>query len=366
VVLWLEKWMLSDNKKDGDMSLINSNCGFTKLEEVWLGDVYPIEFYDHLPSAIKDGFQKITELTKQDLAPIEKKLQELGVTVRRPEYTSIDDCLNDNDNLLKPVIAARDDTLILGNTMYHLRNKFKKNPWQRYINEYRESGSTVIEEQEGPWACISPPCMVRIGQDLYIDWIYHQHVWGTITEPLVELAKDYRVHVSMIDGHSDCVFCPVSEGLILTTDYKQSYSKTFPGWEIYNINHANKAKPKNMGGNSYQWEIPDQGIAANKNFAAHIQNEAQHWIGSYIETVFDVNLLIIDDKNILSIGDDEDTFNFLAKKGYNVHAFDFKCRNFWDSGMHCLTNDIRRAGERIDYFPDRGAPRLDWLVDDNS
>jgi hypothetical protein len=32
------------------MSLVNSNCGFTKLEEVWLGDVYPANFYDHLPS----------------------------------------------------------------------------------------------------------------------------------------------------------------------------------------------------------------------------------------------------------------------------------------------------------------------------
>jgi hypothetical protein len=76
------------------MSLVNSNCGFTKLEEVWLGDVYPASFYDHLPSAVRDAFYTITEWTKEDLAPIEHKLQELGVTVRRPEYLSIDDCLN--------------------------------------------------------------------------------------------------------------------------------------------------------------------------------------------------------------------------------------------------------------------------------
>lgn len=29
------------------MSLVNSHCGFTPLEEDWLGDVYPYEFYDH-------------------------------------------------------------------------------------------------------------------------------------------------------------------------------------------------------------------------------------------------------------------------------------------------------------------------------
>ena len=346
------------------MSLVNSHCGFTTLEEVWLGDVYPASYYDHLPSAVKDAFYTITDWTKTDLNKIEKKLTELGVQVRRPEYHSIDDCIDSNDNLLKPAIAARDDTLVLGNTMYHLRNKFRRNPWQAYLNEYRLSGADIQEHHDGPWACVSPPCMVRMGTDLYVDWIYHEHVWGMVSEPLVELAKDYRVHISMIDGHSDCVFCPVREGLILTTDYKTSYNQTFPGWHVHNINHNNRSKPCNMGGGFHQWEIPDTKIGANKEFQQHVQTKAQDWVGSYIETVFDVNLLIVDDKNILSIGDDDDTFEFLHQQGFNVHAFDFKCRNFWDGGMHCLTNDIRRSGPRPDFFPDRGGPRLDWLIDE--
>ena len=346
------------------MSLVNSHCGFTKLEEVWLGDVYPAEFYDHLPTAVQDAFHTITEWTKEDLGKIEKKLVELGVTVRRPEYHSIDNCLDNNDNLLKPVVASRDDTLILGNTMYHLRNHFKVNPWKRCLDLYRESGSVIHEIDDGPWACISPPCMVRMGRDLYLDWIYHKDVWGFVCEPAVELAKYYRVHVSMIDGHSDCVFCPVTEGLILTTNYKKSYETTFPDWEIYNINHYGRKKPVNMGRGFHQWHLPDTKIGANKEFAQHIQQKAQDWVGSYIETVFDVNLLIVDDKNILSVGDDEETFEFLTKKGFTVHSFDFRCRNFWDGGMHCLTNDIRRWGDCPDFFPDRGAPKLDWLIDD--
>lgn len=346
------------------MSLVNSNCGFTPLEEVWLGDVYPHHFYDHLPGAVRDAFYTITDWTKQDLSRIENKLQELGVVVRRPEYSSIDDCINDNGNLIKPAIAARDDTLVLGTTMYHLRNQFKKNPWQKALDDYKSSGANVEEYTEGSWACISPPCLVRMGQDIYVDWIYHQHVWEMVAEPLVELAKDYRVHVSMIDGHSDCVFCPVREGLILTTDYKKSYSKTFPGWEIYNIKHSNRKKPLNMGGGFHQWEVPDTKIGANREFQQHVQTKAQDWVGSYIETVFDVNLLIVDDKNILSVGDDDETFEFLHKQGYNVHAFDFRCRNFWDGGMHCLTNDIRRAGKKVDFFPERGNPGLDWLIDE--
>ena len=346
------------------MSVVHSHCGFMKLEEVWLGDVYPHEFYDHLPSPVRDAFHTITDWTKQDLSKIEKKLQALGVIVRRPEYRNIDDCVDQNGNLFKPVVAARDDTLVLGNRLWNLRSKFKNNPWKKCLDLYRESGAEIQEIPEGPWACLSPPCCVRMGKDLYVDWIYHEHIWGMVTDPLVELAKDYRVHVSMIDGHSDCVFCPVAEGLILTTDYKKSYSQTFPGWEIYNINHKDRKKPLNMGGGFHQWHIPDSRIESNKDFAEHIQQKAQDWVGAYQETVYDVNLLIVDEKNILSVGDDEETFEFLTRKGYNVHAFDFRCRNFWDGGMHCLTNDIRRTGSCPDFFPDRGGSRLDWLIDD--
>lgn len=345
------------------MSLVNSHCGFTPLQEVWLGDVYPQHFYDHLPAAVRDAFYTITEWTQQDLARIEHKLMELGVTVRRPQYHHIDHCVDSNDNLLKPAIAARDDTLVLNDTVWQLRNQFAINPWRPWLDLYRDSGATVHEIQEGPWACVSPPCLVRMGRDLYLDWIYHEHVWGMVCEPAVELAKNYRIHVSMIDGHSDCVFCPVREGLILTTAYKQSYGTTFPGWLIHNVNHGNRPQPLNMGGGFHQWHVPDSRIGANREFAQHIQQKAQDWVGSYIETVFDVNLLIVDDHNILSVGDDDDTFEFLAKQGYNVHAFDFRCRNFWDGGMHCLTNDIRRQGACPDFFPERGGPGLDWLID---
>ena len=108
--------------------LINSHNGFDPLEEVWLGGTYPSEFYEHLDGPVRDAFQTITEWTNEDLNKIHKALEEHGITVERPEYGSIDDCINDNSNLYKPVVAPRDETIVIGNTMYHLRNNFKKNP----------------------------------------------------------------------------------------------------------------------------------------------------------------------------------------------------------------------------------------------
>lgn len=345
------------------MSLVSSHCGWQPLREVWLGDTYPMSYYDHLSSAVREGFQIITEWTKEDTLKIENKLQELGVKVVRPVYPAIDHCIDDRGNLLKPTIAATDDNIVLGDTLYCLRNQFKTSPWKHAIDQYRASGSTVHEINDGPWSTISPPCMVRIGQDLYIDYIYHEHVFGVVSEVLVDLAKKYRVHISMFDGHSDCVFSPVREGLILTTKWKNNYQNTFPDWEIYQIDNSNITKPLNMSSSGNQWHVPSKDLSNNKEFQQYIQDHASTWTGSFQETIFDVNLLIVDDKNILTVGENPAVCDFLSNKGFSVHQFDFRCKNFWDSGMHCLTNDIRRDGECPDLYPNLPKAYLDWVYD---
>ena len=49
------------------MALVNSYTNWGKLKEVWLGDVYPSHFYDHLESQVCDVFYELTERTQQDL-----------------------------------------------------------------------------------------------------------------------------------------------------------------------------------------------------------------------------------------------------------------------------------------------------------
>ena len=44
----------------------------------------------------------------------------------------------------------------------------------------------------------------------------------------------------------------------------------------------------------------------------------------------------------------------LARRGITVHWVPFRARSFWDGAMHCLTVDIRRDSEKVDYFPERG------------
>jgi hypothetical protein len=338
------------------MSKILSNTGFQPLKEVWLGDCYPAKFYDHLPSTIKEAFYQITEWTKEDLYHIEKTLKDFGVIVRRPKFDDSIDTYIQNDILLKPPITPRDDNLVLGDTLYHLRNRYKKNPWQPTLDFYQQCGNSIIEEQDGPLACLNPPSIVRVGKDIYIDFDTHSHIWHFVVPILTEWAKDYRVHVCNTNGHSDGVFCPVKQGLIVATHYLSIYDRTFPNWEVYNLPYP-KHNPW-FG----KWHLDDSKLMSNNRFADHIENYALDWIGNFSETVFEVNMLVIDEHNVLAIKEDDKLFKWLESQGIDVTLCNFRCRGFWDGGLHCLTLDIHRDGELIDYFP--GRPQfnyLDWL-----
>ena len=69
---------------------INSFTNWGRLEEVWLGDCYPAHFYDHLESEVRDIFYAITQKTQEDLAVIQRKLEEHGVQVRGDSFYTPD------------------------------------------------------------------------------------------------------------------------------------------------------------------------------------------------------------------------------------------------------------------------------------
>ena len=90
------------------MPRVNSYTNWGRLEEVWLGDCYPAHFYDHLESEVRDVFYEITQKTQEDLAVIQRKLEEFNIVVQRPVYDHVDNFLTHNDSLTKPEICPRD------------------------------------------------------------------------------------------------------------------------------------------------------------------------------------------------------------------------------------------------------------------
>jgi len=333
--------------------MISSHTGFQTLKTVWLGDVYPENFYSHLPSDLQDAFCKLTESTKQDLSHIEKKLIELGVEVHRPEFESVD-CYLSNNKLTKPPICPRDWALTLDDTLYIIpQYESDIQPWKSSIDKYRANGDNVrILNRFGdsePWCWLIFPSVVRVGRDIFIDYkLGNKNVESNTKIVCDELSKKYRVHVTHTGDHSDGVFCPVAPQRIFSTHYKKVYSDTFPGWDVFFLTDTTKLKTNGING---KWYRQDHYLPYYND---HLLNYATHWLGNPMETVFEVNMLVVDEKNVICIAEDDAACKKLESIGITPHVVNFKTRGFWDGGIHCITLDIHREGKCLDYWPERG------------
>jgi hypothetical protein len=334
--------------------MIESYTGFQPLKEVWLGDVYPVEWYENYNNRTRDFFSEITEITKLDLNKIEKKLIELGILVRRPKFDNKAQFLDEHDNLCKPPITPRDWAMTLGNTLYVIPQYPNSiTGFDSAIAEYKNNNQNAIvldRSLPDPECYVSFPSTVRIGADLYLDCHpENSNYYKNFLTAANNWAKDYRVHITHTGDHSDGVFCPVTPGQIFSTHYRTQYKKTFPNWEVFWLTDTTKTR-KNNNRNG-KWWVNGYNY---QHFNDSVSEVAENWIGNPSETVFEVNMLIIDEKNVLCIAEDDAGFKKLEQLGITPHVVDFRTRGFWDGGLHCLTVDIHRTGGKLDYWPGRG------------
>jgi len=366
--------------------VINTHNNWSRLEEVWLGDVYPASWYDHLDSEIRDCFHKLTEMTQEDLNIIQKKIESFGVTVRRPHYNQIDNYMVKTPNgwvLEKPEITPRDYYLTAGNDLFAIKPWRPDGPWQPFIQEYQQNLDCqvhdVLHALHGSDISLAGSCTVRCGRDIYFDLVHatdvrkdFQKLLNQYNTHFAPLFKDYRVHLLFNGGHIDGCFSLLKPECILATGYYTGYNETFPGWHVIGTNspefiddkrylagqlRPNPGRPAHNG----KWYLP--GMSINKSFNEHIIQHAQDWVGDYTETYFEVNCLVIDEKNVVVCGENEKIFRALEQQGITAHSVPFRTRTFWDGGMHCLTLDIRRQSKIEDFFPERGNQLL-FIHDD--
>ena len=122
-------------------------------------------------------------------------------------------------------------------------------------------------------------------------------------------------------------------GSSVSTRPKLGISKTISGFE------------KENGG---KWWIT--GFEYDNDVIHTVETWLQDWVGYVEETVFDVNMLIIDPKNVMVTNHNEKVFEALDRYGITAHIVPFRHRYFWDGGMHCVTTDLHRDGIEKDYF----------------
>ena len=371
------------------------------LQVCVVGRSYPPEFYSWIKIPhVRQLFEKIAMETEEDYQGIIKKLQEFNVQVMRPTLPDLHDSFI-NGRYLSPPMNPRDNMIMIGDVLYeqfsfdfknfyknvkaeswpdcdniddfenlpdHIKNECNeihqldklRRGFSSYdhIFDYVAKQGNVIKQHfdSGISAFRAPGAMIsRIGRDLYFGTSRYTERTDHYLDILNAEFPQYRNHIVNTGGHADSTYCPVCPGLIISLHDVPTYKNTFPDWEVVYLPNQSwnlvedfvKLKEKNHG----KWWIP--GFEHDQAVLDTVESWMSHWTGYVEETVFDVNMLIVDPKNVIVFSYNKQVFDALDRYGITPHVVPFRHRYFWDGGIHCVTSDLHRQGTMQDFFPDR-------------
>lgn len=367
-----------------------------------VGQTYPPEFYNFISnSKVRSVMERIAEETQEDLDGLTNTLKSFGVQTIRTDLS--DDFSNYliGKKYMPPPMTPRDDLAMIGSRFFmptpnknsrwnelrglswpidppdnendwnnlpfnlreELKNKFQiETIDQLYYRDYstltsveqlvKNQNNEIIYDMKIDSAMIS-----RIGRDLYFGTYNKGQDTQLLKHKIETIFSDYRCHIVDTGGHLDGTFCPVKPGLIISSGEIDSaeFDKFFPDWEVIypckvDINLNNnflKLKQKNAG----KWWIP--GEEDNDDLIYFVETYIDNWLGLIEETVIDVNVLMIDEKNVLCIKENPEVFSAFNRHGITPHLIKFRHYNFWDGGIHCVTADLHREGSLKNYFPEK-------------
>jgi hypothetical protein len=233
----------------------------------------------------------------------------------------------------------------------------KLNSWQSVFHSFAPI-EEKIQKQNNQIVYntgVNTAMTTRIGKDLYFGTDSYDQNQITVRRQAQTLFPDYRCHIINTGGHADGTFCPVVPGLIVSLLDVPNYANTFPDWEVIYLPKQSwtavrpflDLKDKNKG----KWWVPGEEL--NDDFTNFVESWLDHWVGYVEETVFDVNMLVVDEKNVICNNYNEKVFEAFSRYGITPHVVNFRHRYFWDGGLHCITSDLHREGVQKDYFPER-------------
>lgn len=392
---------------------VNAWNGWDPLKQIIVGSIIDPEYFEEVKDRkLRHLLQKLLYETRRDMDNLKLSLEQAGVEVLSIPNNTFDDNpftnfknineyydkfssewntlgSRDKTGIPKPLIAPRDHAITLGNTLHvtglatpvvhFLKEHFKfssdildtqlidgykevenkkghpvktKGPFELTPQWYEDHGKT----DDDPWTicqtwAYDAPLVTRAGDKLIVDVTYRKNLSTWLSEKF----PIYKQNHVAYGGHSDGIFCPIKPGHIITTDYETDYSKTFPGWDVHIINN-----PENPLNNEYdmfkdenglhikRWWTPEN--KENREYTNFIETWLNDWVGYAQESIFEVNMLVINPELVFCSNYNKGVFKYLESIGMTPHIVPFKHRWFWDSGLHCLTLDTYREGHMENYF----------------
>ena len=370
-----------------------------------VGKTYPPEFFSWIKEAgTRRRFEKLAEETEEDYQRLIRLLEDqFSVRVMRPEFPKDLSELYIDGKWVQPPTAPRDYFLMIHDKFWiptipnashawsvfyrqnklswwpdfvrpddfytaypefanDIRIKFNKfnkidqahlnaklNFYNHVYDDIRASGTEIVETDLD---FINGCFVSRIGQDLYFATQTYHDDKQFILNQVNKLFPSTRNRIVNSGGHGDAVYCPVTPGLIISLNDVPTYADTFPDWEVVYLPPSDYSHMRefehSMKRNKGRWFMP--GFEQDNNLIQMVDYYFDEWVGQVSETVFYVNILIVDPKNIIVSSHNDQVESACARYGINVHVVPFRHKYFWDCGIHCVTNDINRMGTKLNVF----------------
>ena len=332
--------------------MINSYTSWQPLEAVIVGRAYSTDYFDFIENVqVKQQLQQILHETQEDLDSLQQTIEQFGATVYRPELPNKDNFIQwqMHGKVPIPPLTPRDWQITLGQKILRII------PVPELDKICAEFSTQIINPHQGRWDpdCIlngaSASCIVRVGRDIFFDnsdfLRPEQSRW--IIENV--LGPEYRIHEAVTDGHGDAVFAILKPGVILSSKHDENlnFERDFPGWEVLRVMDSSIDAAMEAGKFRYEngpqsWYVTGQ--TPTPEFTQYVNTYLTEWTGFVAETVFDVNCLVLDEENVIFSAYNRDVFDFCKRHRINPIISELRHSYFWDGGISCCTQDLRRRG----------------------
>lgn len=343
------------------------------LEEIIVGNcLEELPWHWALDLGNRTAFNTILKETKEDLDNLANMLESLGVKVHRP--TPVDFKQDISIGAFNVVAATspivpRDQYLVYGDTIYQTYTSMP----DRYLDSlnYYDIFRELYKEGYN-WISQPPPELKNFekntkwyvqGPEIYGNYYKDKILWHTATMfkcgdalitndagPGTQLGLEWMKRNTgariinndntVVDnwGHIDHGFYLINDNTVICIN-KNWVPEALRNKSI--VEMEGLYSPFN-----YKDYIAKTHHKSDKLSMEWINEWLTEWKGYAQEVAFEFNVLVVDPNNVIFSTEQPYVFKALEKLGVKSHVCKMRHGMFWEAGIHCLTLDVKRHGEK--------------------
>jgi|TARA_R110001592_G_scaffold345876_1_gene638092 hypothetical protein len=356
--------------------------GWGKLKKVVVGELHPNNYFDVLPeSPFKERMQKLTQESIEDLNNFKNSLRSLGVQVYELQNFFQEPGVHSNGHFSvinpRPPYTPRDNLCFIDNKMFSFFTTMQPT---RFFDDFAHHDLFVELAKDGAQWHQMPKGYYDIDQEQELDYVDPERGAGENTPYLdgsnftkcgnriyhsmedtanqlgidwfkniigdkIELIK-YK-NTKLFRNHVDSIVKIIRPGLVLCNFPKQDLVESIPEMQNWDVIHLPIEK------NSFRLQLNEYHKENGFNYDA--EGWSQNWLAQWadddiINTNFDLNILSLDEKTVIIPNENPQFEKLLKSHNVDVVVCKLRHRFFWGNGINCMTSEVLREDECINYF----------------